>query len=173
MTLCPHFRSLPHNKHTRFRPLLSRVGSGMCWMWMGDLEARLLRCWLFLVSSHQQHNLLLLSATAGGSAEMGSTITHSLRTSLLILRISVWAKLRRRRCWEVHFWLLWRYNYAWHPRQLGARTYTCTSFPQWLTRETRAEEFKARGTIHTNTNRWTPSDRTIIRTHHHQGIPAC
>lgn len=140
-----------------------------------DLEARLLRCSVSLVSSHEHHNLLLLSATAGGNAEMGSTITHLLHihTSLFILWISVWAKLRRRRCWEVHFWLLWRCNYAWHSRQLGERTYTCTSFPQWLTRETRAEEFKTRGTIYTYANRWTQSDRTnkCIHTHttHHQG----
>lgn len=131
-----------------------------------DLEARPLCCLVFLVSLHGQHNLLLLSGTAGESAEIGSTITHSLCTSLLILWISVCAKLWRRRCWEVYFWLLWWYNYAWHARQLEEKTYACTSLPQWLTRETRAQEFRAWGTIHTYANRYTcihthrPSSRT-------------
>ncbi len=91
MTLRPHFRSPPHatSKHTtqtrshipgalscRVLNVLSMnesVGA--------NLEARLLCCLFFLVSLHGQHNLLLLSATAWESAEIGSTITHSFCTS--------------------------------------------------------------------------------------------
>ncbi len=118
-------------KHTHIYPVLCRVLNvlSMNESVGANLEARLLCCLVFLVSLHGQHNLLLLSATAWESAEIGSTITHSFCTSLLILWISVCAKLQRRRCWEVYFWLLWWYNYAWHSRQLEEKTYACTSLP--------------------------------------------